>query len=95
LKHKTRIDRELKFYKTMALPYLMDDSETWALGRDERGLEAAITRFLRCLGGYTCTLWDKEMSGEITSHIGMRKVDKNTRKEEKLAGTTTDLEWNY
>jgi hypothetical protein len=34
--HKTRKDKQLKFYKTMVLPCLVHGSETWTLRTDAR-----------------------------------------------------------
>jgi hypothetical protein len=35
MKHKTRKDARLKYYKTTAVPILICDSETWVLSKRE------------------------------------------------------------
>jgi hypothetical protein len=84
LGHKTRKDTRLKFYKSMALLYLMYDSDTCTLRRtDERRLEAAKMRFLRYVAGY------KERQNKVTTRNG-QVGQANTRKEEKFAGISTE-----
>jgi hypothetical protein len=64
LRHKTKKDTQLKFYKTMALPCLMYGSELLILRRtDERQLKTAKLPFLLSVAGYT--VWDKERSDGI------------------------------
>ena len=59
LKEKTQLSTQIKFYKVMAVPVLMYDSENWSLNRsDKRKIEAAEMRFLRSMTG--CTLWDRK-----------------------------------
>ena len=49
----------IRFYKVMAVPALMYDSENWSLNRsDKRKIEAAEMIFLRSMAGYS--FWDKK-----------------------------------
>ena len=51
---KTRTDTQIEFYKVVARPSLLYGSETWVTTkRDMTRLEAAETRFLRSVTGYT------------------------------------------
>ena len=50
---KTRTDTQMKFYKVVARPSLLYDSETWVTTKkDMAHLEAAEMRFLRSVTGY-------------------------------------------
>jgi hypothetical protein len=54
IKIKTRTDTQMKFDKVVARPTLIYGSETWVTTtRNMTGLEAAETRFLRSVKGYT------------------------------------------
>ena len=54
LKGKTQF---IKFYKVMAVPFLMYGSENWSLNQsDKREIEAAEMRFLRPMSGYTARM---------------------------------------
>ena len=45
---------KIKFYKVMAVPFLMYGSENWSQNRsDKRNIKAAEMRFLRPMAGYT------------------------------------------
>ena len=47
LKGKTQLSTQIKFYKVMAVPLLMYDSENWSLKRsDKRKIESGEMRFL-------------------------------------------------
>ena len=51
---KTRTDTQMKFYKAVARPSLLNGSGTWVTTtRDLTGLEIAKMRFLRSVTGYT------------------------------------------
>jgi len=51
---KTHTDTQMKFYKVITRPTLLYGSETWVTAkRDMTRLEAAETRFLRSVQGYT------------------------------------------
>jgi hypothetical protein len=70
---------------------LMYGSETWPLRRtDERRLEAAEMRFIRCVAGCIyCVAQGKERRNKGTTRneeVGQT----NTRKEEELAGISTE-----
>jgi hypothetical protein len=53
--NKTRKDTMLKFYRVMAVPVLMYESESWAMNRaDRRATETAEMKFLRYVAVYTC-----------------------------------------
>ena len=55
----TQLSTQIKFYKVMAVPVLMYDSENWSLNRsDKRKIEAAQMRFLKLMTGHT--LLDKK-----------------------------------
>ena len=59
LKGKTQLSTQIKFYKMMAVPFLMYGSENWSLNLlDKRKIEAAEMRFLRLIAEYK--LWDKK-----------------------------------
>ena len=46
LKGKTQLSTQIKFYKVMAVPFLMYGSENWSLNRsDTRKIEATEMRF--------------------------------------------------
>jgi len=52
--NKTRTETQMKFYKVVARPSLLYGSETWVTTqRDMTDVEAAETRFLRSVTGYT------------------------------------------
>ena len=54
LKGKTQLSTQIKFYKLMAVPVMMYDSENWSLNRsDKTKIEAAEIRFLRPTVEYT------------------------------------------
>jgi hypothetical protein len=59
----------------------------WKTARSSSDSALAVRSWLHSVG--------QGQRGKIRSHTGMRKLDKNTRKEEKLAGTSTDFEWHY
>lgn len=70
LKNKTRVDTQLKFYKTMAVPMLMYGSENWALNRsDVRKVETSEMKFLRRVAGLT--LRDQVSNNEIRQTLGI------------------------
>jgi len=51
---KSSTETQMKFYKAVARPSLLYDSETWVTTkRDMTGLEAAEMRFLGSVTGYT------------------------------------------
>ena len=51
---ETCTDTQMKFYKVVARPTLLYDSETWVtMTRDMTHLDAAEMRFLRSVKGYT------------------------------------------
>ena len=54
LKGKTQLSTQIKFYKVMAVPVLMNGSENWSLNRSDKSkIEAAEVRFLKPMAGYT------------------------------------------
>jgi hypothetical protein len=56
----------------------MYDSERWTFGRtDERRLYGAKMRFLLYVAVYVA--WDNKRRDEISSQLGIRKIDKYTK----------------
>jgi hypothetical protein len=52
LKHKTRTDTHLKFFKTIAVPILIYDREAWVLSkREESKIQSSEMLFLRSVKG--------------------------------------------
>ena len=65
---KIRTETQMKFYKVVARPTLLYGSKTWVtMTRDMARLEAAETRFLRSVKGYTRL--DKIRSEVITKEL--------------------------
>ena len=65
---QTGTDSQIKWYKAVARPTVLYGSERWVTTRrDMTGLEAAETRFLRNVKGYTRL--DKVRSGVIRKEL--------------------------
>jgi len=70
----------MKFYKVVARPSLLYDSETWVTKkRDMTRLEAAEMRFLRSVTGYTSL--DKIRNEDIKQTL---EIYGNTRRETQI-----------
>ena len=87
---KTRTNTQIKFYKVIARPSLLNDSETWVTTkRDMTCVEAAEMRFLRSVKGYTRL--DKIRSEVIRKELEISeyKTDSNINKN----GSSILKEW--
>jgi len=74
LKGNTQLSTQIKFYKVMAVPVLMYGSENWSINpSDNRKIEAAETRFLRPMAGYT--LKNKKRSSDIREQLGIFNIN--------------------
>lgn len=74
LKHKTRKDTRIKFYKTMAVPILTYGSESWIMNaRNKSNIQAAEMRFLRSVKG--CTRTDRLRNVEIREELEIFNVN--------------------
>jgi hypothetical protein len=70
LKMKTRKETNLKFYKIMAVPVLLYDSETRTLRkRDWNRIQAAEMKCLRTVKG--CTRLDQIRNEDIRNELGI------------------------
>lgn len=67
LKNKTRKDTQIKFYKTIAVPTLLDGSETWTTKTEESRIQALEMRFLRRVKG--CTKLDRLRNRDIRTEL--------------------------
>jgi hypothetical protein len=64
LKHNTRKDTSLKFYKTIAVPIFIYDSEAWVLPkREESKIQSSEMLFLRSVKG--CSRIDRIKHDDI------------------------------
>ena len=78
---KTRI----KLYNTLALPVLLDGSETWTVkARDTRRITAAEMKYMRRTAGYT---WDR-LQNKCTNRKGV----KNNTKFGQITGIQENLD---
>jgi hypothetical protein len=69
-KKKTRKETNLKFYKIMAVPVLLYDSETWPpRKRDWNRIQAAEMKYLRTVKG--CTRLDQISNEDIRNELGI------------------------
>ena len=87
---KTSTNTQIKFYKVIARPSLLNDSETWVTTkRDMTCVEAAEMRFLRSVKGYTRL--DKIRSEVIRKELEISeyKTDSNINKN----GSSILKEW--
>ena len=74
LRHKTRQDTRLKFYKTMATPVLTYGCETWTTRtRDRQRIQAAEMKFLRQTKG--CTLLDHIRNNDIRRDLNIYNIN--------------------
>ena len=65
LKERTRPETQLKFYKLMAVPTLLYDSEIWTLEKSR--IQAAEMKFLKSVKG--CTIPDKKGNEDIRREL--------------------------
>jgi hypothetical protein len=70
LMKKTRKERDLKFYKIMAVPVLLYGSETWTPRKtDWNRIQAAEIKYLRTVKG--CTRLDQIRNEDIRNEFGI------------------------
>lgn len=74
LKHKTRKDTQLKFYKTIAVPTLTYGSEIWTTTRkQESRIQAQEMKFLRRVKG--CTKRDRFRNTDIRHELNVNSIN--------------------
>ncbi|XP_039281346.1 uncharacterized protein LOC120350716 [Nilaparvata lugens] len=79
LKNKVKRVTKLKFYKTMAIPVLMYESESWVVGRKEISrIQAAEMRFLRSVKG--CTRLDLLRNEDIREELKVEPLNEEIKK---------------
>jgi hypothetical protein len=73
LKGKTRMDTQLKLYKTTTVPVLMYGREAWTIKKkDISRIQSAEMKFLRSVKG--CTRIDHIRNGEIKTELEMYAI---------------------
>lgn len=63
----------MKFYKVIAVPALIYDSDTWTLtGKDNQRIQFKVMKFLRTEG---CTLWDQWQNKDIRADFEIYSIN--------------------
>jgi hypothetical protein len=70
---KTLMIKKIKFYNTLALPVLLNGSETWTVkARDTRRITAAEMKYLRITAGY---IWsDHKTNAQIAKELKVTQI---------------------
>jgi hypothetical protein len=82
LRQKTLQSTQLQFYKIIAVPMLIYESENWTINRtDKTKIESAEIKFLRSVAGYT--LLDQKRSTDIFSELKIFNLTERIRKAKR------------
>jgi actin-related protein len=93
LRHKARKNKQLNFYKTMALPFLMYGRGKWT--QDEKLKEDLSNTDEVCAAYSRLCSGTRKRSNEIRSQLWTRKFDKQIHKEGRKTGCNINRGYHH